>query len=92
MVGNTKVLNLWAPVVKEDAGADKRMGRVHSAAVIKEGFLEEAACKHTALRAAQRWLSQFKCLIYKKHSLPPSSYLTGLFKIFTMFEGQRWSS
>lgn len=48
MVGNTKVLNMRAPVVKEDAGAAKRVGRVRSAAVIKEGFLEEAASKHTA--------------------------------------------
>lgn len=81
-----------APVVKEDAGAAKRVGRVRSAAVIKEGFLEEAASKHTAWRAAQRWLSRFKCLIYKKHSSPPSSYLTGSFKLFIVCRGQRRSS
>lgn len=61
-MGNTKGLNMGAPRIQGDAGAAKRMGRVPLAAAIREGFLEEAASS-TALRAAQRLLSQSKFLI-----------------------------
>jgi len=44
---NTKMLHMGAPIIKEDVGAAKKMGRVPSEVVIREGFLEEEASKHS---------------------------------------------
>lgn len=86
-MGNAKVPHMWAPVIKEGAGAVKRIGRVPSAAVIKEGFPEEAASKHS-LESCRKVTLTFQFLICERYPSPPFPKLTGLFKNFCDFEGR----
>lgn len=66
---------MWAPVIKEDAVAANRMGRVPSV-VIKEGFLEETASKPN-LETYTKIAVTLKFLIYKSLPLSPFPNLTG---------------